>query len=258
MLKTDLYRRTIYLDKSTEVLFGTRIVEYDMRSAGFNIIKHFKFLPEEKIAFLEKLDKHARHIAIGKLERSDEVLKKNMKKGFVAARRVFFDSNSIEEKNILSIKKDAIFLKDIEPLHTVFDTIEFVKKNEYESYFYLNKIEFYLNDEKCDCKGINDTLVALHQPYMLDIFREFSMLMRNSDHRQQLKFIQDVAKAYRRRELAVGYYRELNRRSLFRPKEQIEILNSYMGYNHYGGNANGLDISYNYIHYLIPLYRLLV
>ena len=254
---SELYKRTMYLNKNIEFIFGKEIIEYDIKSAGFNIIKKFKFLPEDKIRWLESLEKHSRHVQIGLLEKNNETLKNNLKKGFCACRKKLFVENDITDDMILSIKKDAIFIKGIRLRNTVFDNIEFVKKNVYESYFYLDKKEFYMNDDKCDCKGINDSLVPLHRPYMLDIFREFANLVRNSTHEKQLQFIKNVACAYRRRELSNGYYRELSKRSLFRPKSDILVLNSKMGYNFYEGDPSNLDISYNYTKFVVPMFRFL-
>lgn len=254
---SDLYKRTMYLNKETEFLFGDEIIEYDIQSAGFNIIKKFGFLPEATIDWLEGLDKHSRHIQIGLLEKNDEVLKRNMKRGFVACRKKLFKENDLQDNHVLSIKKDAIFIVGTKLRETEFDNIRFIKKNVYNSYIYLNKIEFYMNDEGCDCKGINDILVRLHQDYMLDIFREFAALMRHSTIKKQLSFIKEVSVAYRRRELEHGYYRELNRRSLFRPIEPLGILNSKMGYNFYESDLKKIDITYNYMNYLVPLYRFL-
>lgn len=245
------------MDKNTEFLFGEQITEYDIQSAGFNIIKKFKFLPDETVNWLEGLEKHSRHVQIGLLERDDEVLKKNLKRGFIACRKKLFLENDLQDEDILSIKKDAIFVRGIKLQNTIFDNIKFMEKNTYNSYLYLNKLEFYMNDDTCDCKGIKDNIVVLHKKYMLDIFHEFASLMRNSTQKKQLDFIKKVATAYRRRELANGYYRELNKRSLFRPYTDIDILTSKMGYNFYEGDLKEINISYNYMNYFIPLFRFL-
>ena len=188
---SDLYKRTLYLNKDIEYLFGHRIIEYDIRSAGFNIIRHFKFVPQKVIDALAKLDKHSRHVAIGMMERNNEDLKKKMKLGFQSCRKKFFVENNVQDEEILSIKKDAIFLIDRVLTNTKFDTIEFVNKNEYQSYLYMNKIEFYIGDEKIDCKGIRDEKVKLHEKFMLEIIREFSRLMVESFHQRSCKCLSE-------------------------------------------------------------------
>lgn len=255
---SELYKRTVYLNRDIPYIFGKRITEYDIKSAGFNIIKHFKFLPEEVVLALENLDKHSRHVTIGKLEKHDEELKANLKKGFVACRKKFFMENDVTDKEILSIKKDAIFILDRKLHNLVFDNIEFVPKHEYHSYLYLDKNEFYMNDKDCDCKGIKDDKLVLHKDYMLDIIREFCKLMMIPDKNRQIKFIKEIAVAYRNGELAMGYYRELNKESLFRPKANIRVMSNNMGFNEFEMDLKYLDTSYNYTHYIIPMFQMLI
>ena len=257
-MKSELYKRTLYLNRSIPWLFGRRIVEYDIKSAGYNIIRHFKFLPDNIIEMLGRLEKHDRHVAIGKMEKKNEELKTNLKKGFQACRKKFFEANNIDDDEILSIKKDAIFLIDRIVDNTKFDTIEFVNKNEYYAFMYFNKIEFYFNDNVCDCKGIRDEKAELHQHYMLDIMGEFARLMIRGDKNKQLKFIKEVAVAYRNKELDPGYYRELNSDSLFRPSGRIKVMTNQMGYSEFDLDMKYIDISYNYTHYIIPMYQMLI
>ena len=42
MLKSKLYERTLYLNKEIDYLFNCEIREYDLKSAGLNLIKYFK------------------------------------------------------------------------------------------------------------------------------------------------------------------------------------------------------------------------
>lgn len=253
----ELYKKTVYTDTNRDVVIGDSIVEYDIRSAGFNIIKHFKFIPEEKIEELSQMAKHDRHIAIGKLMKNDKELMKNMKKGFMACRKIFFATNDISDERVLSIRKDAIFLIGMKPKHTVFDNIEFIEKNTYDSYFYLNGKEFYMNRELCDVKGIKDEMAARHRAHMLDAFRELTTLMQMADISRQVRFMKEFAVAYRRRELDIGYYRELNQTSLYRPIEKIEVLGQSMGYNDCNLPLEMIDIRYNYLNYIVPLYKLI-
>lgn len=257
-MASDLYKKNTYLNKNMVSLFGRRITEYDIKSAGFNIIKHFKFLPEEVISSIEKLDRHSRHVVIGKLEKNNRELAENLKKGFRACRKKFFDENDVIDSDILSIKKDAIFIIDKVLSNLEFDNIIFVPKNEYNAYMYLNKKEFYINDSICDCKGINDEKLELHKDFMLDILKEFAKLQINAGKDKQLKFIKEVAVAYRNRELEIGYYRELNVESLYRPKSNIRVMNNSMGFNEFEMDLKYLDISYNYTHYIIPMYQMLL
>ena len=253
----ELYNRTMYLNKNIEYLFGHSIVEYDMKSAGFSIIKKYKLLDEATIEALENLPKHVRHVAIGKLDRDNEVVKEGLKHGFRESRKLLFEANNLEDDDVLSIKKDAIFVIGKELTNLEFGEVRFDKKNVYDSYIYLNKYEFYMNSDHCDCKGIRDELVDLHRKYMLDLFREFADRMRFSDRKKQLDFIKEVAVGYRNRELANGYYRELNNYSIFRPLKPFTILGKEVGITEYEEDLKHIDIHYNYMNYIVPMYKFL-
>ena len=45
--------KTTWFNPDIEYLFNNEIIEYDMKDAGFNIIKQFKLLPDIKIKELE-------------------------------------------------------------------------------------------------------------------------------------------------------------------------------------------------------------
>lgn len=258
MAVCDLYKKTNYLDKDIEGIFGELITEYDIESAGYNIIKHFKFCDEEVIERIEKLPKKMRHIYIGNLMREDDSLRDKMKKGFKACRKKLFEENEIVATDIISIKKDAIFIRNRELQYTEFDNIRFRKKNEYNSYLYMNKIEFYLTDDRIDCKGIKDEFAEYHQEYMFDIFREFSSLMRNNNRKKALEFIKNVAHLYRTKQLATGYYRELNTSSMYRLKEPLTLFGNQLGLIDCDNCIDKLETWYNYVNYLVPLFRMVI
>ena len=181
-----------------------------------------------------------------------------MKKGFRSCRKKFFEANDVQEEDVLSIKKDAIYIiaKQFDELK--FDNIEFIPKNEFTSYIYLNKYEFYINEYECQCKGIKDEKLVFHKDYMLDIIMEFCNLLKNASKDKQLKFIKEVATAYRNKELDMGYYRELNAESLFRPKGKIKVINQFMGFREFQMDMKYLDISYNYTHYIVPMFQMII
>ena len=256
---TELFNRIYYLNKNIEYLFGDEIVEYDIKSAGFNIIKKYNLLSSCRIEYLETLPKESRNKQIGLYKREDKKLDRDMKEHIKEMRKLFIQSNDIGDNEILSIKNDAIYLINRVPEHVKFDNILFVRKNVYSSYLYLNKFEIYMNKDIVHLKGINDIELINHKDYMLDFMKEFSKLMENSTSQsQQIRYIKEFANAYRNKELDNGYYRELNQESLFRPKENISFMQSLIGYTEYGGDLDKIDISYNYMRYIIPMYRILI
>lgn len=254
-----MFDRTSYTNKAIKYIIDDGIIEYDIKSAGFNICKQFNLLDKETIEKLELLDKKERHITLGKLQLTIPSLTEKLKLGFQKCREAFFKHNMIFDSDILSIKKDAIFVINKKCKHLKFGKyIEFIPKHIFHSYLYLNNNEFYIGDNDYACKGIKDELLHLHEDYMIALIIKFTNLLRLSSKTKQIRFITNFSKDYRNRELEVGFYRELNNQSLFRPITPINIMNNNFGYTEFELSPKYLDISYNYSNYLVPLYQILV
>lgn len=253
-----LYEKDLYLNKDIQYLISNEIIEYDMSNAGFNIIKYFKLLPESTIEYLDKLPKDKRTIRIGILERDDKELAKKMNDGFKKARKMFYEANDLTDDDILSIKKDALFIT--KRCHNlIFDNIEFKEKNIYTSYYYFNKLEFYVGKSKIDVKGINNNTLKLHQDFMLDFLFKIFKMIETTDRRIVVKNLMEFIDYYKNRLLDVGYYRELNRDSLFRLNHMLSKRNNISIGSHEMDDVtlDKIDISYNYMAYIVPLIQLL-
>ena len=248
-LRTNLYERTTYLNKDIDYLFNIDIREYDLKDAGFSIIKQYGLLPADKIDYLSKMDKTNRKIEIGMLRKYNKTFSDNLSKGFIEARKTFFSANDLTDDDILSVKNDAIFVIK-KHCQGQFGELDFRIKNKYLGYLYLNRIEFYysaLNDT-VDIKGIDNDLVELHKEYMIDFFKDLFSMKIYSERKVFVKFLTDFIKAYRRLDLELGYYRELSQESFYSiyldgEKSLIKDIDS----------DEGLDITYNYFKYLVPI-----
>ena len=250
----NLYLRHNYINTDIEYLISREIIEYDIQSAGFNIIKYYKMLSDDKIKHLESLNKKQRQRTIGLYQRNNKEFADRLNKKFVEIRKLFFESNQLDSGDVLSIKKDAIItLRRCN--YTDFDNIHFVEKNIYTSYFYMNGFEFYLGQDNLDVKGISDEKLALHKDYMLDFLQKIFKMLEISSRKQTIVNLKEFAQYYKELKLHPGYYRELNRDSLYRLKRTINgdniALDEYM-------ELPDIDISYNYVKYIVPLINLLI
>lgn len=249
-----LYEKHNYLNKNISFLISNEIIEYDIKSAGYNLMKYFKMIDEEKLKYLESLDKKRRQIQIGLYIRENKELGVELNKRFVEVRQWFFEQNKLEPDDIISIKKDAIItLKRC--LTTELGNIQFVEKNIYTSYYYLNDYEFYFNKDVIHVKGIKDEELELHKEYILDFLHNFFLLNEVSTKKKAITLLKEMAYYYKRKELQIGYYRELNEQSLYRLKDTL--FEKKIGIRDIG-DVSLIDISYNYIKYLIPLISILV
>lgn len=251
-MASKLYERSLYLNPAIDYLFGRTIIEFDMKSAGLNLIKYYELLPDDTIMELERMEKSARNKKIGIIQRDDSVFKERLSKAFIDVRRMFFEYLMLEDDDVLSIKKDAIFLIDPTIKDTIrFGNIAFIAKNQYTSYLYINRKEFYIDtiNKRVDLKGISD--VSSHDDYLLSFFVKFASMNENSNRRDMIaRYLVDFIRRYRSKELPIGYYRRLsqdNNYVVYQDSigEYIEIDETT--------DIDNIDISYNYINYLVPL-----
>ncbi|MFN4245856.1 MAG: hypothetical protein ACK4F9_06920 [Brevinematia bacterium] len=250
-----IYKYHNYLNKDIVLLVNREITEYDMESAGFNIIKNFNLLPLEEIYKLEKMDKKSRHIEIGMIQKQNKELVSKMSEMFIYLRKKFIEENKLNDEDILSIKKDAIItLKRCK--NTYIEGITFREKNIYSSYYYINKYEFYYNKTQLHVKGINDEKLKLHENYMLEFIKTYAKMNEISPKKRTVKFVVDFSKFYKNKQLEIGFYRELNNQSLYRLKD-VYFDGEFIGVENIK-DKNYVDISYNYLNYIVPLSSLLI
>ena len=206
--------KTTWLNPNIEYLFDNEIIEYDIKDAGFNIIKYYKLLSPEQIKMLTDLGKMERHITIGKMQGRDKDFSKALMNKFAEVRAVFVSVNNLSDDNIVSVKKDAIFTIG-ECKQIKFGRIEFVAKNRYSSYlrFIDNmNIEVYYNSGGMDIKGMGDSAVNRHRLYTLEFIKTMISNLESRDQsakRNLKKFIDD----YKAMKLEDEYYIEFNNMS---------------------------------------------
>lgn len=207
--------KTTWLNPNIEYLFGDEIIEYDIRDAGFNIVKQYRLLPDTKIRELSMMQKgELRHIAIGKLQRDDKDFSNRLLEKFTEVRAIFLSANNLTDDNIISVKKDAIYT--IGPCNRLrFGNIEFAPKNQYSSYVRfpdINNLEVYYSSEKIDIKGMGDHAVNRHRLYMFDFIRSIIDMIENNDIRVKRKIMRFISD-YKSQELDEEFYVEFNNMS---------------------------------------------
>lgn len=247
-----LYKSDTFINDNIFYLFNRSIYEYDMKNAGFNLSRAYKLLPQEKLEELGRMKKERRTIEIGKIQRSDERYKENLKKAFEEARRMFFEANNLEVNDIISIKKDAIFTIKRCDFHEFLEYIDFREKHNYTSYIRLNrKVELYYSDQQMDIKGMSDETIKYHKDYMIHFIHLFFHKMETEDSTTVLKFLRRFIDKYKNRELDIEYYRRFDRDPYF------DVIGDEMKYYEYWDDRKeDLDITYNYFEVLIKLIKI--
>lgn len=255
-MSKQLWERHYYTNHDIEFLINSEIVEYDIKSAGLSLAKEFKYLSEETIEKLENMTKADRNRRMGILKINNKQLSKNENNALVEARKLFIKSNNLNVNNIISIKKDAVFVTQ-RCNNRKFGNIEFVPKNKYTSYMELNRLEFYYNSNRLDVKGIDDVMLSKHEEYMLEFFKTYLSLLESGNESRLKEYITNFVYRYKSRLLDIEYYREFNVTSAYRLKDMIE--NNVYGIDTIDSTGfEYINISYNYFNYLVPLCTMLI
>jgi hypothetical protein len=259
----ELWERTTWLNKDIDYLFGNRITEYDMKSAGLSLSKKFKLLPESTIRDLESVSKQDRNIRMGLIQRKDKEYTKKLLDAFKQMRKEFFEANDLNESNLLSIKKDAFFVIDKKCHTTDFGEVKFDSKNKYTSYMYLNKLEFYFNTatKHVDIKGLGqgktlDEIREAHKDFMLDFMLRYVRMKEIGVSGNPMDiFLRKFVEDYRNKQLPVGYYRELSKFNAYLVYD--EVLGEYQ-YIKDVGTLDDVVIARNYYEYIVKLVSLCI
>jgi hypothetical protein len=231
--------------------------EYDLKDAGFSIIKNNNLLDNETLEYLSSLDKYSKNVEIGKIIREKPEVSKCLMNKFIEIRKKFAKINELKEEDILSIKKDAIFIINKRLKFLEFDNYCFSEKNKYSSYFYVNKKEFYYSswEDKLDIKGINKETKKIHEKFLLRDIKNIikqNETLNNIDIVKCLKFYRNL---YLNRELEFNCYREMNSNNLYRLKF---LITGSSVFSNEVEDANLIDITHNYVKYIVPFISLIV
>jgi len=114
-----------------------------MKSAGLSLIKEYSLLPADRIKELESFPKSIMVREIGLIMRDNKEFNKKLSRAFSMMRKQFFKENDLNSENVLSIKKDAVYVIGKTCAHTKFGEVEFVPKNKYTSYHKFGNIGMY-------------------------------------------------------------------------------------------------------------------
>ena len=251
---SDLYKKVNYRAKTPRVI--NKIYEYDIRAANLTMLELSGTINSAVADRLRALPKKDREVAIGKMIAKDKSIGKTIAKGIINAKHRLFRANKIQTDEVLSIRNDAVFISGRRLAVTTVAGVEFVLKHQYAMYQFLDGLELYYDRRKhsITIKGIRDEIVEHpdHQNGILQFLQtvfDYLLFDRTSDLRE---YLIDFTEKYKRKELPVQYYRELN------------LVNSYRTVIELSGFEYNLEeISdqdlwminpvYNYMRFVLPI-----
>src|SRR5699024_863828 len=167
-----LYERINY-SSNLPFVFSRYIREYDIQKANISILFDKGIISQQDYEYLYNSDRMERQIYIGKLQRSNKKITKELQSVIINAKKNIFLSNKIEHHEVLAIKNDAVFIIGRELTNTQFGIIKFVEKNVYTSFMRLQNAEIYYgfdrisNTENYSIKGLGKK-EFYHRDYMID------------------------------------------------------------------------------------------
>lgn len=218
-MPTNLYKKTAYTINSSYAIGS--IFEYDISKANISILRQMNLITEDQYKRYYVMDKREREINIGLLQKNDPKYKEALEEGFMESRRFLLHENNVEDNEIISIKKDAIFVT--RPMRiTKLGYIEFTLRNVYQMMVKTNnpKLEFYfalLEGDNCniDVKGVKDSSLPFHTLLLSKICSLFSHII-NGDIEEAVSELSELLREYSNRSLPLEYYREFNSLSHYR------------------------------------------
>ena len=227
-------------------IYNNEIIEWDIKSANTSLMSYYNLQPDKVIQKLASMTKSQREISVGKLMKKDKEFAKKLEESFNKIIQEFMDANQLSWDDIVSIKKDAVFVKNHKINHSEFGAVHFIPKNQYKHVLLLPKYEIYISDSVTDVKGIPDEKLPLHENGMLDFIR--TTMESASEMNRLQSFFKEYVTAYKRKELEFDAYREFNSDSFFRIGGDYPMLADSM----IEDDVEFLDISYNYINVIMP------
>lgn len=223
-----------------------------MEQAGLNIIRKYKLLPDDIIKELVELSKrstplkpkYGKHLAdvnIGKMQRDNKSLADGLKEGFKESRDLFLTKNELSEQDIISIKKDAIFVTKHVNETKMDKYINFRPKNIYTGYLLLNNIEIYYSDEKTDIKNLGEVDEEKHKDSFISFINKFFKKSQSSSKEELLKFLRIFIDKYKGLKLKQEFYIPFKTAGKYTYYDGVESEVNYRQ------DLHELDISYNYL-----------
>ena len=252
---SNLYEQDNYIIDSRYV--SGRIIEYDIKSANINVLYKAGAIDSECYDHLNRLPKHNREVAIGKMMVKDPNLHNILIDRLRYYRGLLFESNSIKDDEVVRIAKDAVFIRRLYDLKcTEFDGIIFRPKLVAQSMIKLGSILVFssyntMDQINIEVRGLGKH-VDLHQNGLLVVIANVMYLIDKVSIKDAIRYLQEEYMRYVSYQSPIEYYREFNAFSSYR-----------IAYGNYTTlfieekDKMVLDISYN-INILREIYSILL
>jgi hypothetical protein len=192
-----------------------------------------------------------RQVYVGKLQKESTEVTKILKQGIIESKKLLFEANNLQDRDVLSIKNDAVFVINKQLQNRKFGLIEFMPKGLYTSFYKLRGLEayYYYNnmnkDEYIDIKGISDTKLVLHENYFLQLLKDIFYSIQINGPEISLRMLKDAYIEYISYKMPVEYYRKFDADSAYHLKFRSSIGTGFGYENITQDMLPDVDITYN-------------
>lgn len=212
-MTNQLYIKHNYTNRGIAYLKNNIIREYDMVNAGINILRQNNVFSQEEYDQLNSMDKLEKNILVGKFLKNNSDISDALMNEFINIRKELFERNNINDEDILSIKKDAVFVinKKMNDLE-LSEFYQFQEKNKYIGYMNIDKKEFYydMNKRLLDIKGFPKDVKAHHMNYLFKELEELLYLDLSDKKNMVFEKLIKLKYNFVSKELDKGYYLDIN------------------------------------------------
>ena len=182
------------------------IYEYDIYKANISCLLEMGEINQEQYNMLKDIPKDER----AKFVAAFEKLEANTSNGYhlfvEKSLENFKKLNNIEEKNIIEITFDAIWIdKEVYNLQVI-ENIRFICKRKATFMLKIGKVEFYFNSN--DNAFFQRGLGKKESPWF-EIIKEYMRLLEKEDAENLNKFIFDFKEKYTNKKLDKEFYHKL-------------------------------------------------
>lgn len=243
-----LSEKTNYTSPLSE--YNGYIREFDLSKANISALISQNVISKDLYDHLYYADKQYREVYVGKMERDNPEIYKYVSAGIKEAKKLLFESNDIKSSDIISINNDAVFITGNKPMKTEFGYYKFNIKHTYTHYlkFFNNVKFFYWHDhvnDFVDIKGINETKLSRHQPF-IEFIVGMQYMLSNAPLEEAINMYREYSEEYMNKKLPIDNYRELNADNMFRVVSGVSDVSVYFLDIVDEKYRDIIDINYNY------------
>ena len=182
------------------------IYEYDIYKANISCLLEMGEINQEQYNMLKDIPKVERSKFVNAFEKLEKETATDYRKFVIIALEKFKKLNNIEEKNIIEIAFDAIWIdKEVNNLE-VTENIRFTCKRKASSILEIGKVKFYFNSN--DNTFFQRGLGKKESPWF-EIIKEYMKLSEIGDTENLNKFIFEFKEKYINKKLNKEFYQRL-------------------------------------------------